>query len=173
MLDSLLHCREFLRPATPFQSDLAGVDFHFLCPLFFNCMGLLDAFVADLWVTLVIFGSSRAFGNSSFYDSFWSLAPPLFLGYWWFTRALEADETRLLLLTAVVGFWAIRLTLNWAFHWDGLHEEDWRYAMLRDKAPKFAFFTDLLLIHFLPPDRCSWGSCLSTRRLRSRPILWV
>lgn len=118
---------------------------------------LLDAFIADLWATLVIFGFSRAFRNSSFYDSFWSLAPPFFLLYWCLERASGADDLRLVFLAFVVGFWSIRLTLNWALHWDGLHEEDWRYAMLRGKVPRLEFFTDLFLIHVFPTGQVFLG----------------
>lgn len=111
---------------------------------------LLDALIADLIATVVIFGFSRAFANSSFYDSAWSLVPLFFLGYWWTVRADACEPTRAMLMGAVVGFWSLRLTLNWALHWAGLHEEDWRYGMLRDKAPKLEFLTDLSLIHVFP-----------------------
>ena len=33
-----------------------------------------------------------------------------------------------------IGLWAVRLTDNWALLFPGLHHEDWRYPMLRDKA---------------------------------------
>ena len=39
-----------------------------------------DALVADLLATLVVFCFSRAHKNSSFYDAYWSVAPPLLLG---------------------------------------------------------------------------------------------
>ena len=35
------------------------------------------AFAADVAATLAIFAFSFAFGNSSFYDAYWSVAPPL------------------------------------------------------------------------------------------------
>ncbi|MEO5664364.1 MAG: hypothetical protein ABIR39_13875 [Nocardioides sp.] len=38
---------------------------------------LLDSLIADLLATLVIFAASRAAHNSSFYDAWWSVAPPL------------------------------------------------------------------------------------------------
>ena len=43
----------------------------------------LDTFVADLLATVVIFAFSRAYRNSSFYDAYWSVVPPLLLVYWW------------------------------------------------------------------------------------------
>lgn len=111
---------------------------------------MLDALIADLWMTLVIFIFSRAFGNSSFYDSAWSLVPAFFVGYWWTVQADGADPLRMGLMALVVAAWSIRLTMNWILHWPGLHEEDWRYAMLRGKAPKLEFLIDFFLIHFFP-----------------------
>jgi hypothetical protein len=37
---------------------------------------LLDSLIADLLATSVIFAASRAAHNSSFYDAWWSVAPP-------------------------------------------------------------------------------------------------
>ncbi|MEZ5504442.1 MAG: hypothetical protein R3F38_00040 [Gammaproteobacteria bacterium] len=38
---------------------------------------LLVTLWADLIATLIIFGFSRAYKNSSFYDAYWSVIPPL------------------------------------------------------------------------------------------------
>ena len=38
----------------------------------------LDTLIADLLATLVVFVFSRAYGNSSFYDAYWSVIPPLY-----------------------------------------------------------------------------------------------
>ena len=35
----------------------------------------LDTLVADVLATLVIFAFSRVYGNSSFYDAYWSVIP--------------------------------------------------------------------------------------------------
>ena len=43
--------------------------------------------LADLIATVVVFAFSAAFRNSSFYDAYWSIAPPLLLGYWWLSDA--------------------------------------------------------------------------------------
>lgn len=115
-----------------------------------HCGRLVDALVADLLATLVIFSFSRAFRNSSFYDSYWSLAPPFFFLMWWSTGSSNADLTRIFLMAGVVLAWSSRLTGNWLVHWEGLHDEDWRYPMLRSKAPGFELGMDLLLIHVFP-----------------------
>ena len=40
---------------------------------------LLRSFIADVIATFVVFVFSRFFRNSSFYDPYWSVIPPLFL----------------------------------------------------------------------------------------------
>lgn len=111
---------------------------------------LVDSFIADVLATIVIFIFSRFFKNSSFYDAYWSVIPPLFLLYWWFTKGVDTSFMRYIFVSIVVWFWAIRLTLNWAKHWPGLEHEDWRYAIVRQRAPKLEVFLDFFGIHFFP-----------------------
>ncbi|WP_167108347.1 DUF1295 domain-containing protein [Mycobacterium sp. DL592] len=111
---------------------------------------LLDAFIADVLATLVIFVFSRAYKNSSFYDAFWSVIPPLLLLYWWAAGPLGLDSVRCWLVTIVVVYWAIRLTGNWVYGFPGLHHEDWRYPLLRDSAGRWEFLADLFGIHLVP-----------------------
>jgi steroid 5-alpha reductase family enzyme len=110
----------------------------------------LDSLIADLLATLVIFGFSRAHHNSSFYDAYWSVIPPLFALYWWTEAGADADQVRVWLVLVVVWFWAIRLTGNWIYAFPGLHHEDWRYPMLRDRAGKAELAVDLMGIHVFP-----------------------
>nr|WP_163807823.1 DUF1295 domain-containing protein [Mycolicibacterium anyangense] len=111
---------------------------------------LLDAFVADVLATLVIFVFSRIYRNSSFYDAFWSVIPPLLLIYWWAAGPLGLDSLRCWLATIVVMYWAVRLTGNWVYGFPGLHHEDWRYPLLRDGAGRWEFVADLFGIHLVP-----------------------
>ena len=111
---------------------------------------LWNALLADLIATAVIFGFSRFFKNSSFYDAYWSLVPPLIMLYWMVTGP-NLGEPRVWLVFALVTFWSVRLTWNWASHWQGLGHEDWRYIDLRAKVgPAFAPWLDFLGIHLLP-----------------------
>ncbi|WP_323791845.1 DUF1295 domain-containing protein [Nocardioides sp.] len=109
----------------------------------------LDVLIADLLATLVIFGFSRAHGNSSFYDAYWSVVPPLLLAYWWL-QSDGVEGARAWLLMVVVLLWAVRLTANWAYAWPGLHHEDWRYPLLRERAGRFDAVVDLFAIHLIP-----------------------
>ena len=58
----------------------------------------LDALIADVLATLVIFVFSRVYRNSSFYDAFWSVIPPLLLLYWWAEGGLGLGSVRCWLL---------------------------------------------------------------------------
>ena len=109
----------------------------------------LDALIADLLATLVIFGFSRAHQNSSFYDAYWSVVPPLLLFYWW-SQSEDVDPVRFWLVALVVLLWAVRLTANWVYAWPGLHHEDWRYPLLRERAGRFGVVADLFGIHLIP-----------------------
>ena len=51
----------------------------------------LDGLIADLIATLVIFAASRIFGNSSTYDAYWSVIPPLLAFYWWVAADANAS----------------------------------------------------------------------------------
>lgn len=110
----------------------------------------LDTLIADLLATLVVFAFSRAYRNSSFYDAYWSVIPPLLLFYWWSQAGPGVDELRAVLVATVVVLWAVRLTGNWVYAFPGLHHEDWRYPMFRDRAGKWEFAADLVAIHVIP-----------------------
>lgn len=96
---------------------------------------LTVAFVADLVATVVVFALSMALANSSLYDPYWSVAPPVVAIAW---AAVSRDHlgtgatVRQIVVISLVAVWAIRLTGNWAIGWRGLTQEDWRYIHLRD-----------------------------------------
>jgi steroid 5-alpha reductase family enzyme len=92
---------------------------------------LTVAFWADVAATLVVFLTSMLVGNSSLYDPYWSVAPPVIVLAW------TTNGARPILVDVLVLAWAIRLTANWARGWRGLGHEDWRYVQIREqnKAP--------------------------------------
>ena len=110
----------------------------------------LDGLIADTLATLVIFGFSRAHHNSSFYDAWWSVLPPLLAIYWWAAGPLGFDDVRCWLVVGVILVWAVRLTGNWVYSFPGLHHEDWRYPMFRERAGRAEFVADLVAIHLIP-----------------------
>jgi len=111
---------------------------------------LLDILIADLVATAVIFLFSRTYNNCSFYDAYWTVIPPFIVLYWLAVGASDASTLRELLLIGLVLYWSTRLTLNWAYHWEGIHHEDWRYAGLREKAPGLGPLIDFLGVHLFP-----------------------
>ncbi|MCZ0729407.1 DUF1295 domain-containing protein [Mycolicibacterium iranicum] len=129
----------------------------------------LDTFIADVVATVVVFGFSRAYRNSSFYDAYWSVIPPLLLFYWWYESGVMTLSTWL--MAVLVTVWAVRLTGNWVYAFPGLHHEDWRYPMFRERAGKFAFVADLVAIHLIPTVQVFLGMlpvyvALTTRDIR-------
>lgn len=111
----------------------------------------LDALIADLIATVLVFVGSRTLHNSSCYDPYWSVLPP-YLAVFWLVAADTpgVEDGRAVLLLIVVFFWAIRLTGNWLYDWPGLHHEDFRYAPLRDGAGKLEAVVDFAAIHLFP-----------------------
>lgn len=109
----------------------------------------LDGLIADLIATVVVYLASRMHKNSSFYDAYWSVLPPLLMLGWW----IKADEPscgRIWLVAFVMLLWAVRLTGNWIYAWPGMHHEDWRYPMLKENAGKAEPVVDLMAIHVFP-----------------------
>ncbi|GAA0943829.1 hypothetical protein Vau01_060720 [Virgisporangium aurantiacum] len=89
---------------------------------------------ADLAATVVVFAASMAVANSSLYDPYWSVAPPVIAVGWvlWNDHGLSRRQAVVLVLILA---WAVRLTANWARGWRGLSHEDWRYVQMRDQLP--------------------------------------
>ncbi|GAA1549633.1 DUF1295 domain-containing protein [Nocardioides humi] len=110
----------------------------------------LDGLVADLLATGVVFAASRIHRNSSFYDAYWSVLPPYLALYWWLAADVALDDARAWLVLGVIALWAVRLTANWVRTFPGLHHEDWRYPMVRERAGRFELLADLVGIHLVP-----------------------
>jgi steroid 5-alpha reductase family enzyme len=109
------------------------------------------ALAADVAATVVIFAASFGFRNSSFYDPYWSVAPPVIALY--FALQPAAPETfglRAVLVFALVLAWAVRLTWNWARGWQGLGHEDWRYVRLQEQSGRAYWLVSFAGIHLMP-----------------------
>lgn len=126
------------------------------------------ALAADVVATVVIFIFSRRYRNSSFYDPYWSVIPPLLMLYWMACYPASLDSARSWLALVLVWAWAIRLTANWSIYWPGLHHEDWRYPMVRERAGRFAMPADFFGIHLYPTFQVFLG-CLPLLLIVQRP----
>jgi steroid 5-alpha reductase family enzyme len=112
---------------------------------------LWNMFWADIAATVAIFVFSRLYKNSSFYDAYWSVIPPLIALYWAMTATAQGiDMTRAWLVVILVWLWGIRLTANWATFWPGLEHEDWRYEPIKTNAGKWNALADFSAIHLFP-----------------------
>jgi steroid 5-alpha reductase family enzyme len=119
------------------------------------------AAIADLTGTLVIFGFSIYYDNSSTYDPYWSVAPIL-IGIYWIIAGNPSSENRIrqVVVIALVLTWAVRLTLNWAVRWRGMTHEDWRYVDLRLQHGAIYWVVSFFGIHLMPTVLVFLG-CLS------------
>lgn len=107
----------------------------------------ISLLVADAAATVVTFIFSVIFGNASVYDPYWSVQPPVIL----IAFAINKELTFLgVLLLTVVSFWAIRLTVNWAYTFANLYHQDWRYTMLKEKTGVFYPVINFVGIHMVP-----------------------
>ena len=107
----------------------------------------LSLLIADVAATVVTFIFSVIFGNASVYDPYWSVQPPVILAAFAIGRELTVFSVMLL---AVVSYWAIRLTANWAYTFGGLNHQDWRYTMLKEKTGVFYPIINFVGIHMVP-----------------------
>jgi steroid 5-alpha reductase family enzyme len=105
---------------------------------------------ADAVATIVIFGWSVAYNNSSFYDAYWSVIPPLIVLFWMSLAQPQVPGLRSAMVLLVMMLWGIRLTWNWARGWTGLDHEDWRYVDFRTQFPRAFWLVSFGGIHFFP-----------------------
>ncbi len=100
-----------------------------------------DIFLAEaaftVTATLVIYIVTCFIPDTSLYDPYWSVAPPVML----LAAMVKYDlwSVNAILMFACVILWAIRLTANWAITYHGLCHEDWRYGMFRERHGRFIF----------------------------------
>ncbi len=107
--------------------------------------------ILNVLVTLTIFIFSVMFNNSSLYDPYWSIVPPLILLFWVFHEQTPEALTFLqVTILSLVFLWSVRLTLNWLLRWRGFRDEDWRYIAYRFKYREEYWVVSLLVIHLFP-----------------------
>lgn len=120
----------------------------------------------DVAATVVIFLFSVVLRNTSMYDAYWSVFPPVIAAYWWSQshdfnssellatikslqfHALSSGDARRCLEMVVYLLWGIRLTLNWARSWPGMGHADFRY-LKGDNLPQPFGQTEQPFLHWL------------------------
>jgi steroid 5-alpha reductase family enzyme len=106
------------------------------------------AALADIAATAVVFVSSVLLDNSSVYDPYWSVAPPIVAAYWIATA--DTLGVRQVLILALILIWAGRLTFNWGRRWGGPADEDFRYREIRSKTGRGYWPASFVSIHLMP-----------------------
>ncbi len=109
---------------------------------------LLKIALATAVGTLVVFGFSRAFDNTSVYDPYWSVAPMIAALYLYLGPGVGGARCVAVLL--LVTLWSWRLTLNWARSWKGLEHEDWRYSDIRKVTGAAYWWASAFGLHLFP-----------------------
>ena len=108
----------------------------------------MNLLAADVAATLVIWVCSLVLSNASVYDPYWSVQPAVIL------PLLTLDQTRLSLPAIMVGLiimvWGTRLTANWITTFKGLHQQDWRYDLIKKQAGPFYQLANLFGIQLMP-----------------------
>jgi steroid 5-alpha reductase family enzyme len=118
---------------------------------YFNVLtpSLINVLIADIIATAVVFAFSAICNNSSVYDPYWSVVPPIVVIYFMILFP-EGNTVRQLIILAVVLFWSIRLTVNWLRGWTGFEHQDWRYNSIAKKTGKMYWPVSFLGIHLMP-----------------------
>ncbi len=109
---------------------------------------LLRFLIMTTFTTVVIFVFSLIFKNASIYDPYWSVLP-MVISLKLFNIGLEIHPLSILML-GLIELWGLRLTINWAYSFKGLHKEDWRYTKFRTEHPKLFPLISLFGIHLFP-----------------------
>ena len=110
---------------------------------------LIVVALADVCATCVIFIFSLVFRNSSFYDPYWSVAPPVICVYLWMIGDTP-NSVRSFTVMTLVWIWAVRLTHNWAKGWQGIRHADWRYVNLQRTLGIYWWPVSFFGIHMMP-----------------------
>lgn len=106
---------------------------------------------ADVAATVVVFGFSVLFGNSSVYDPYWSVVPPLIAIYLVVPMGATGSLTVLQAAIVLLVFaWGARLTYNWLKRWRGMKDEDWRYVDFRNRYVAAYWPISFFGIHLIP-----------------------
>jgi steroid 5-alpha reductase family enzyme len=120
-----------------------------------------------LSAVLVIWLFSFISDNSSVFDPYWSVAPPFFILYFWYSTygfCFHAESwytfARFILIFILVTWWGSRLTYNFFRGWKGMKHEDWRYVNFRKKTGVMYWVVSLLGIQLFPAFMVYMG-CLS------------
>ncbi len=108
----------------------------------------LAIFLADVIATLFVYFAGVFVKNTSVYDPYWSVQPLIIVSF--LLTRFQVWNLGILLMLIALFYWGIRLTANWAYTFDSLNSQDWRYEMLKEKSKKWYPVVSLLGINLFP-----------------------
>ena len=116
---------------------------------FFSNLHIFTAvLIADAGATVIVFLAGALLSNATVYDPYWSVAPLVVI------TGLALIQERMnyatLLLLIAVWYWGVRLTCNWAYTFQDLNTQDWRYDNFKIRFPRAFQLISFLGIHMFP-----------------------
>ena len=108
---------------------------------------IINIFIVDIICTIIVYIFSVIFKNASIYDPYWSVQPIIILTLYSLTKSINIP---IIIMLISIYIWGIRLTLNWAYTFNNLTHQDWRYTMLKEKNKKIYELVNLFGIHLMP-----------------------
>ncbi len=105
-------------------------------------------FLADVAATLFVYLAGVFVKNTSVYDPYWSVQPLVIVLFVW--TIFDRWDLGVIMLLIALFYWGIRLTANWAYTFDSLATQDWRYDRLKAKTKQFYPFVSLFGINLMP-----------------------
>ncbi len=130
--------------------------------------------IADVCATALVFAVSRLLDNTSVYDAYWSVAPPVIAGGLLLSCEL-GSPVRAVLVLLLLTAWAVRLTYNWWRGWSGIRHEDWRYVGLRTTTGRAYWLVSFFGLHMFP-TMLVYAGCLALLPVMeptARPLGWL
>lgn len=136
------------------MATVIGIAVYNICGSLWEIKGIIPrVFIADTVATVFVWLVGVRFRNSSVYDPYWSVAPPVIMTILVFRLNLFSGNafpgTLILILTAV-WTWSVRLTANWAYTFKDLGKQDWRYTKFHDDFPGIWQLINFFGIHYMP-----------------------
>ena len=126
---------------------------------------LLKSALAVAITVAIIFIGSFIFNNSSVFDPWWSVAPPLMVIFYFVAilqstpiiqdkgygiRDIFMSSPRIPIIFLFTLADSFRLTCNFLRNWPGMKHEDWRYIDFRTNTGKAYWIVSFSGIHFFP-----------------------
>ncbi|MBQ8427900.1 MAG: DUF1295 domain-containing protein, partial [Clostridia bacterium] len=107
----------------------------------------LNLLIADVAATVVVFLYSVLFKNASVYDPYWSVQPIVIVALLCIGKPFSLSW---LLPLIAISLWGVRLTTNWAYTFQGITHQDWRYTHYQTITGKLYPLVNFFGIHMMP-----------------------